>query len=227
MLTEQRPALPAPLASPIPGEGIPGRLASLESQVAALRNQNVALIDAMRQWADTLNRDGALHIYQAKILASHGIDFPATQNPSTDPNTLDDYEEGAWTPAITFSTPGDLSVAYAGFRQGDYTKIGREVIARFNIVTSTFTHTTASGSLQITGLPFTNTSDSNANCWGSVFWSGITKATYTQVVPFVPVGDNKIQFVASGSGVVGDDVDFADAPTGGTPVLRGFVVYRV
>ena len=27
-----------------------------------------------------------------------GISFPATQSTSTDANTLDDYEEGTWTP---------------------------------------------------------------------------------------------------------------------------------
>ena len=49
------------------------------------------------------------------------IAFPATQNASADANTLDDYEEGTWTPAVggtaTYTT-----------QQGTYTKIGRLVV---------------------------------------------------------------------------------------------------
>ena len=36
-----------------------------------------------------------------------GITFPATQSASTNANTLDDYEEGTWTPVLTFATPGN------------------------------------------------------------------------------------------------------------------------
>jgi hypothetical protein len=75
-----------------------------------------------------------------------GIAFPATQSASTDANTLDDYEEGTWTPAgngITYSTA-----------DGSYTKIGRVVTARFTIVFPS----TGSGSLaRVSGLPFTTT----------------------------------------------------------------------
>jgi hypothetical protein len=47
-----------------------------------------------------------------------GITFPATQSASTDANTLDDYEEGTWTP--TLISGGCTGTAY-------YTKIGRQV----------------------------------------------------------------------------------------------------
>ena len=33
-------------------------------------------------------------------LTSGQITFPTTQVPSSDANTLDDYEEGTWTPVI-------------------------------------------------------------------------------------------------------------------------------
>lgn len=61
---------------------------------------------------------------------------------------------GTWTPGITFGTPGDLNVVYSA-RVGEYTLLGREVIGYVALTTSTFTHSTASGALQITGLPFT------------------------------------------------------------------------
>lgn len=83
------------------------------------------------------------------------IAFPAVQIPSANVNTLDDYEEGTWTPVVTFATPGNVNVAYAT-RVGTYTKVGNLVTVGFIISTSTFTHTTASGFWLITGLPFTS-----------------------------------------------------------------------
>lgn len=74
---------------------------------------------------------------------------------SVPPLTGISYSTGTWTPVLTFATPGDLSVVYAtNGQQGYYTKIGRLVTASCLISTSTFTFTTASGNLQITGLPF-------------------------------------------------------------------------
>src|SRR3990167_1606815 len=66
----------------------------------------------------------------AAYATSGQIAFPATQNASADANTLDDYEEGTWTPVFTFATPGDLSVAYST-QQAIYTKIGRVVYVAF------------------------------------------------------------------------------------------------
>lgn len=92
--------------------------------------------------------------FEALIVTNGQIAFPAVQNASSNANTLDDYEEGDWTPTITCDTPGDLSVTYSS-QVGKYTKIGRLVHLQFYIVTSAFTHTTASGSLRIGGIPFT------------------------------------------------------------------------
>lgn len=62
---------------------------------------------------------------------------------------------GSWTPTLTAATPGDLSVVYL-VRIGSYIKIGKLVFVWLNLQTTTFTWTTASGNLQITGLPFTS-----------------------------------------------------------------------
>ena len=50
-----------------------------------------------------------------------GITFPATASASSDANTLDDYEEGTWTPTLT--SFGGTNLAATGY----YTKIGRIV----------------------------------------------------------------------------------------------------
>jgi hypothetical protein len=181
-----------------------------------------AIVEHLR----SLEGKGALAIEEANILASYGIKFPATQLAQSDANTLDDYEEGTWTPVLSFATPGNLSVAYTT-QYGDHEKIGRFVVARFNIVTSTFTHTTASGNLTVSGLPFASTSASGFLLPGVLTWQGITKAGYTQVNPYLSTGATAMAFLASGSGVSNSDVAFGDVPTGGSVSLRGCLTYRV
>jgi hypothetical protein len=79
-----------------------------------------------------------------------GISFPATQDPSTDANTLDDYEENTWTPTVTSSSGTITSYTLVG---ANYTKIGRVVHVNFAV---TITNAgTGAGSLDVT-LPFTN-----------------------------------------------------------------------
>lgn len=78
--------------------------------------------------------------------------FPATQNASADANTLDDYEEGSWTPVMTFGG-SSTGVTYSS-QAGSYTKIGRLVtVSAFIVLTSNGTGT---GTALVTGLPFTS-----------------------------------------------------------------------
>jgi hypothetical protein len=154
-----------------------------------------------------------------------GITFPATQSASSDANTLDDYEEGTWTPVLTFATPGNLSVAYLQ-QVGIYTKIGNTVTVSFAIRTSTFTHSTASGALNVTGLPFTSVTVTNLAFYGGSAWRGITKANYTDLSAEVGSNLSLIGIVASGSGQVWTSVDAADMPTSGTVILRFTITYQ-
>ncbi len=159
------------------------------------------------------------------LVASDGIRFPATQNASTDANTLDDYEEGTWTPVLTFGTPGDLAVTHS-IQVGTYTKVGNRVTASFAVVTSAFTHTTASGNLTISGLPFASNSTSHYRNYGAGVWQGITKASYTNINAEVFNNTANITFIASGSGQTQVNVAAADCPSGGTMHLRFTVTYQ-
>lgn len=141
------------------------------------------------------------------------IAFPATENPSADANTLDDYEEGTWTPVLTFATPGNLAVTY-GTQNGRYTKIGRTVTFSMEVFTSAFTHTTASGNLKVTGFPFTHAAAPST--YTGVRWQGITKAGYTDVLGAVIAGTATAELRASASATAVSPVTAADMPTGGT-----------
>lgn len=138
-------------------------------------------------------------------------------------NTLSNYTEGVWTPVLTFATPGNLTVAYSA-QQGTYTRIGRLISVSYLIVTSTFTHTTASGNLKVTGLPFTNGS---FQFFGTCSYQGITKATTPVVYSRVVNNVAEVDFPASGSGAGLSNVSTADMPTGGTVILSGNIMYQV
>jgi hypothetical protein len=87
------------------------------------------------------------------VQVSKGISFPATQSAQSDANTLDDYEEGTWTPSIG-------GTATYTVQSGQYTKIGRLVNLRCNIVVNVL----GTGSTnQISGLPFTSAAISGGN----------------------------------------------------------------
>jgi hypothetical protein len=89
-------------------------------------------------------------------LPGGGITFPATQVPSADANTLDDYEEGTWTPALT-SASGSLTTVVNG--TGYYTKIGRVVsITCRPVITTNGTGATA---LLLGNLPFVSSPSTN------------------------------------------------------------------
>ena len=90
-----------------------------------------------------------------------GITFPATQSSSTSVNTLDDYEEGTWTPAYA---TGFSSITY-GARTGTYTKVGRFVQLNLYINAGSGV---ASGNISISGLPFSTGSYSQNNYIGVV-----------------------------------------------------------
>jgi hypothetical protein len=80
-----------------------------------------------------------------------GVTFPATQVASPDANTLDDYEEGTWTPFIA----GD-GTAFAGttynYRTGKYVKVGDVVWISYDIYVNNAG--TLSSVASISGIPF-------------------------------------------------------------------------
>jgi hypothetical protein len=77
------------------------------------------------------------------------VKFPSVQVPSADVNTLDDYEEGTFTPVlIGLTTAG---VGTYSTQLGIYTKIGNVVNYAISLI---WTAHTGTGGMRITGLPF-------------------------------------------------------------------------
>ena len=87
-----------------------------------------------------------------------GIAFPATQSASTDANTLDDYEEGTFTPTVIGTTVA--GTATYSVQVGRYTKIGNRVLFEARV---TYTGGNGTGNLRMTGLPFTSNTNSQSS----------------------------------------------------------------
>ena len=117
-----------------------------------------------------INTNGAVALSGAVTTANGvGITFPATQSASSDANTLDDYEEGTWTPSWT-----SLTVVGTPTYTGKYIKVGRLVFCQLSIVSTTSTASTANITF-FTGLPFAMTaSDGNNSTMTAVNNTNVT-----------------------------------------------------
>jgi hypothetical protein len=120
-----------------------------------------------------------------------GITFPASQSASSDANTLDDYEEGTWTPTIT-GTGTNPTVTYASPRTGVYTKIGRVVY--FNISMEISSISGGTGDIKIS-LPFSVASGSEYWGWSTCYNTGLNwGANNTYVTIRMDQGAATLQF---------------------------------
>lgn len=153
------------------------------------------------------------------------IAFPAAQNPSAGANTLDDYEEGTWTPVLSFTTPGDLSVAYTN-QVGVYTKIGRVVHLTFDVTTSSFTFTTSSGAAVLTGAPFTGAAAVPVDV-GSMTYGLVTAASVTTIVPYKIASTTTVGFFIAGPTVGSALMSSSHLTSGTNRILAGSLTHRV
>jgi hypothetical protein len=103
--------------------------------------------DASAQAKAGLVAGGTLASGTITALSTNGITFPATQSASANANTLDDYEEGTFTPVMT-AAAGTITSQTGS---GSYVKVGRVVTCVF-LVQITGGTITSVGNL--TGFPF-------------------------------------------------------------------------
>lgn len=117
---------------------------------------------------------GSLVITGSVVVGTGGIRFPATAVSSSDVNTLDDYEEGVWTP--TFGSGTNWTY---GTRAGTYTKIGNTVCVAFYAASAAGTVFTASSNAQlvINNLPFAARNITNANFFSTVAITAVAATT--------------------------------------------------
>ena len=142
------------------------------------------------------------------------IKFPTTQNASADPNTLDDYEEGTWTPTL-----GGTST-YA-VQEGTYIKIGKKVYCSFEISVSSL----GSGSTNtISGLPFTskNAIGSYVGHGNVIHWWGLSTAAINLWLVIAKNGTTAQLFGMTAAGTQSNIVSFIQTST----LLFGTIEYE-
>lgn len=209
-LSQAIPALPRP--SQILDIEVSSHGLQYDPAMHALATQ---ALDGFMPATDKLKLDTTIPVFG-------NIAFPAVQVPSANANTLDDYEEGTWTPILTCATPGNLAITYA-IQTGTYTKIGRQVFVNFVISTSAFTWTTAVGTVVINGLPFANALTTPMS--GILDWSGITQAPYTQISLLLQGSAGQFFLVGNASGASRGALNISAMPSGGSVFLSGQMTY--
>lgn len=150
------------------------------------------------------------------------IPFPSTQVSSSDPNTLDDYEEGTWTPIITASTPPTGASAVTA--HGDYIKIGKMVFAAFELATITL-GSGGAGNTMVTGLPFVGTGMTTSVVPQQCSVALITlSAGYTQFVFIVQTALGQVILTQNGTNINGIAIPWSNMNA--SAIIRGTLVYQ-
>ena len=95
--------------------------------------------------------------------SGNGIDFSAVSGSASGSSSalLDDYEEGTFTPSVTFSSSAPSAGATTGF--GTYQKVGNMV--HCHLKASNFNVTGGSGDIQIQNMPFTARLDTDMDAF--------------------------------------------------------------
>jgi hypothetical protein len=129
-----------------------GRLYSTASSAAPLNlNRLTSTGDvAIFKYASNPVAAVALTSAGATYTGTNGIAFTATQNASSDANTLDDYEEGTWTPSLSRAS---VSPVISTTQSGGYTKVGN-IVTIWGTITINSVTSQGSNLWLISGIPF-------------------------------------------------------------------------
>jgi hypothetical protein len=162
----------------------------------------------------SVNKGKTLALQGATIQTGTGITFPASQNASSDANTLDDYEEGQFSPTVG---SGFSSVTYST-QTGQYVKIGALIYYECILV---FSGTRTSSRFEVANLPFTSSSiDAQGGYW--VYSGGNLSLTYLPSVYIPPNSSYFALYTTAGASVSGTDFN-----TGTNVTVRFAGCYRV
>jgi hypothetical protein len=137
-----------------------------DGAMSIANNTNNRVVTATGADPASLNGEANLTFDGTTLTIAGQIAFPASQSASAGANTLDDYEEGTFTPTLL---DGDLNASESqayGTQLGFYTKIGNRVLFSLTLVTSSIGSLTGSHKANIGGLPFV--SQNTANLFGGV-----------------------------------------------------------
>lgn len=147
-----------------------------------------------------------------------GIAFPATQSASSDANTLDDYEEGTWSPELADSVSGGNAFTMS-VQQGFYTKIGNVVTVYFRATWTSKGSASAGNPIYLRGFPFTAKNNS-----GQYYYTSAIVPQETQIT-IALVGNYTVAAFFDTAGGVATVSEFSASNTG--TGVNGCLTYLV
>jgi hypothetical protein len=188
------------------------------ASASSLTNSSGLTFDGTTLSATAITQVGAT---SQLTLTGGQVVFPATQVPSAGVNTLDDYEEGTWTPVIGGSG-GTAGQTYS-VQNGYYTKIGKMVIVQFNVVlTGKGTITTG---VQIQGLPFTVENNTNGQSIGALQWANLA-TTWTSIILQGAINSTAANVVGTTVAAVSNGTALTTADINNNTQFLGTLCYR-
>jgi hypothetical protein len=153
-------------------------------------------------------------------LTSGQLKFPATQSASADANTLDDYEEGTWTPVVAdAATAGNTGTYTLDAGSAVYTKIGNLVTIAAMLRSINTSGMTSGNTFFIRGLPFVV----NKRTFGTV---QVDNVVFTNTICVDSVeGTASIVFDEANSGATGATIKVSDVTSGSGAFLFTFAYF--
>jgi hypothetical protein len=143
-----------------------------------------------------------------------GITFPATQSASTDANTLDDYEEGSFTPIVLGSATAGTFTYNTGNTWGRYVKVGP--LVNFQLSVQTSAGSGATGNVLVGDLPFTVRNFTNYFPSATVGFFGFATSGWAQYDQSVLLTRNATTLNLYYTGTTGSVASDASALNGAT-----------
>jgi hypothetical protein len=149
------------------------------------------------------------------------LKFPATQNPSSDANTMDDYDEGSWTPVIGGSG-GESGQTYAN-QNGYYIKLGQLVLCLFNVGLSV--KGTITSQVRIKGIPFTISSLTNVDCPYAASFQNLA-TNWVEIIFRAAAGEVVFRVTGNTAAAATNGTNLVTADIADNTIFRGAVMFR-
>jgi len=128
--------------------------------------------------------------------------------------TLDDYEEGTWTPVLQGNATAG---SFSGIAFGTYVKVGKLVVCHCYITSATFSG--AAGSMEVAGLPFTvDNSVSKVFTTGALRTTAISNITGAEV-GYATYGGTSVLFTRNTSAATHTTIPVSDIGASGVGVV--------
>ena len=174
----------------------------------------------------TVKNNGDVQVKTGNLIqgtAAKGINFTAnTPAAGMTSQLLNWYEEGTWTPSVYDAVTGGNKSATNG--SGTYTRIGRQVTARFTLDSISTVGLTAGNAMSVGNLPFTAVGDT----MGSFYTYRVGGGTAQSASLVVSSGTARLRiFLYSGNSATTDVLIKISDLVSGTSGVYGTITYFV